>query len=505
MQTGSLVSPPSLDEALSAASRSFAEWGGFAPGPRVAVLRGISEELAARRGSLVATAAAETGLGEQRLAGEIERTRLQLAQFARFIEEGGHFDAVIDPATEARPDVRRVNVPLGPVAVFAASNFPFAFGVAGTDTAAALAAGCPVIAKGHPSQPGTARLVAEAVHAALTACGAPAGVFHLLPESGLDIGRALVLAPGIMAVAFTGSLAGGRALFDLAASRPHPIPVYAEMGSLNPVLLLPGAVTDAAEDLADAYVASLTASNGQLCTKPGVTFVPRGAAGDRFVARAVRQVVGREPAAVLNGSMWQRLVAGTAELAARPGVTVLAGCDAPGGAGHVFPVSLVEASLGTFLADPALTEERFGPFGVIVRYGTPRDLGAAVAALDGHLTATIHLGAGDQDDAQHLAADLTAKVGRLVWNDWPTGVAVTDAMHHGGPYPASTSAAHTSVGTHAVVRFQRPVAFQNSPDEQLPDPLRDTNPLGIPRTVAGRTTTEAIGPRTTDPEGRTQQ
>ncbi|GGN47207.1 aldehyde dehydrogenase (NADP(+)) [Streptomyces fuscichromogenes] len=504
MQNGSQVLSGSLDKALSAATRSFAQWGGFAPGLRVAVLRGLSEELAARRCELVATAATETGLGGQRLAGEVERTRLQLAQFARFIEDGGHFDAVIDPATDARPDVRRVNVPLGPVAVFAASNFPFAFGVAGTDTAAALAAGCPVIVKGHPSQPETARLVAAAVHAALTAAGAPAGAFQLLPESGLDTGRALVRAPEITAVAFTGSLTGGRALFDLAAARPRPIPVYAEMGSLNPVFLLPGAVMDAPEDLADAYVESLTASNGQLCTKPGVTFLPQGEPGDRFVARAVRQVEKREPDAVLNGSIWQRLVTGTAELADRPGVTVLAGCSAPDGAGRRFPVSLVQAALDTFLTDPALTEERFGPFGVIVRYDTQRAL-TAVASLDGHLTATIHLGTGDEDDARRLAADLTGKVGRLVWNGWPTGVAVTDAMHHGGPYPASTSAAHTSVGTHAIARFLRPVAFQNSPQSQLPAPLQDANPMGIPRRVAGRTTAEAIGPTTTNTEGRARK
>ncbi|WP_427917189.1 aldehyde dehydrogenase (NADP(+)) [Streptomyces sp. cg40] len=495
------ATPDELGKALAAAARSFTVWGDFDPALRVTVLRGISEELSARRDQLTATAAAETGLTGQRLAGEIERTRLQLIQFAELLENGGHFDAVIDPATPDRPDVRRVDVPLGPVAVFAASNFPFAFGVAGTDTAAALAAGCPVVVKGHPSHPETSELIAAAVHTALAAAGAPDGVFHLLQGSGLGIARALVTAPGITAVAFTGSLTGGRALFDLAASRPRPIPVYAEMGSLNPVFLLPGALADAAVRLADAFVESLTASNGQLCTKPGVTFVPRGESGDRFVARAVDRAGEYPPGTMLNRPMWRHLVAGAAELADRPGVTVLAGGSAPDGEGSSFPASLVETGLDTFLTDPALAEERFGPFGVLVRYDTPGDLVRAVASLDGHLTATVHLGPGDEDDGRRLAAGLTGKVGRLVWNGWPTGVAVTDAMHHGGPYPASTSAAHTSVGTGGIARFLRPVAFQNSPQSQLPAPLRDSNPLGITRRVAGALTTESITGTTTT-EGR---
>ncbi|MEU4235349.1 aldehyde dehydrogenase family protein [Nonomuraea sp. NPDC026600] len=478
-----------LDKALAGAGEAFPEWGGFDPAPRVALLRRIADELMTRRAELVAVAGAETGLPEQRLVGEVERTVLQLTQFARMIEKGDHFDAVIDPATGTAADLRRVNVPLGPVAVFAASNFPFAFSVAGTDTAAALAAGCPVIVKGHPSHPETAELVAGAVHAAVAATGAPSGVFQLLQESGLEVARRLVTAPGIAAVAFTGSLAGGRAIFDLAAARPRPIPVYAEMGSLNPVFVLPGALT---ESLADGFAGSLTTSNGQLCTKPGVIFVPSGEAGDGFVARAVHRLQEQPPGVMLNDAMRQRLAAGAAEVAERAGVRVLTGGVLPDDAGFSFPASLVEADLATFLADPALGEERFGPFGVIVRYGQADELIAAARSFDGHLTGTIQLGAGDSDDGRRLAGELAARVGRIVWNGWPTGVAVTDAMHHGGPYPATTNAAATSVGTNGIFRFLRPVAYQNSPQDQLPAPLRDANPLRIGRKVAGGTTAEAI-------------
>ncbi|MFI7700523.1 aldehyde dehydrogenase family protein [Nonomuraea sp. NPDC049480] len=484
------ATPADLDRALAGAAAAFPDWSGFDPAPRVALLRRIAEELTARRGELVAVAEAETGLPEPRLGGEVDRTALQLAQFARMIERGDHFDAVIDPETPVAPDVRRVNVPLGPVAVFAAGNFPFAFSVAGTDTAAALAAGCPVIVKGHPSHPETAELVASLVRSAVAATGAPSGVFHLLQMSDLDVARKLVYAPEITAVAFTGSPAAGRAIFDLAAARPRPIPVYAEMGSLNPVFVLPGSLATAPESLADGYTDSLTSSNGQLCTKPGVIFVPIGEAGDRFVARAAERLDGRPPGIMLNASMRDRLAAGAAEVAARPGVHLLAGGTAPDGTGFSFPASLVEADLSTFLADPVLSEERFGPFGVVVRYGDPAELTAT--AFDGHLTGTIHCGAGDGETARRLAGELTAKAGRVVWNGWPTGVAVTDAMHHGGPYPATTNAAATSVGTNGIARFLRPVAYQNSPQDQLPPPLSDANPLRIRRKVAGETTAEAI-------------
>ncbi|WP_188192143.1 aldehyde dehydrogenase family protein [Nonomuraea sp. SYSU D8015] len=477
-----------LDKALAAAAEAFPLWGGFDPAPRAALLRRIADELTARRGELVKVAGEETGLPERRLEGEVERTSLQLTQFARLIENGDHFDAVIDPAAGGAPDVRRVNVPLGPVAVFAASNFPFVFSVAGTDTAAALAAGCPVIVKGHPSHPETAELTAAAVAAA----GAPIGVFHLLQASGLEIAQRLVTAPEIAAVAFTGSLAGGRAIFDLAAARPRPIPVYAEMGSLNPVFLLPGALAESPERLAEAYADSLTSANGQLCTKPGVLFLPRGEAGDRFLTHAAHRLRDRPPAIMLNASMWERLVVGVAEAAERPGVRLLAGESAPDGAGFAFPSTLLESDLHAFLADPVLREERFGPFGVVVRYDDPAELTAVARSLDGHLTGTIHLGPGESELGRRLAGELTARVGRIVWNGWPTGVAVTGAMHHGGPYPATTNAAATSVGTNGIARFLRPVAYQDSPQDQLPPPLRDANPLRIARKVAGRTTTEPI-------------
>ncbi|MGN9842598.1 aldehyde dehydrogenase family protein [Nonomuraea sp. H19] len=489
-----------LDKALAGAAEAFPGWGGFDPAPRVALLRRIAEELTARRAELVEFAEAETGLPEPRLSGEVARTVFQLTQFARLIERGDHFDAVIDPATAATPDIRRVNVPIGPVAVFAASNFPFAFSVAGTDTAAALAAGCPVIVKGHPSHPETAELVASLVRSAIAATGAPSGVFHLLQESGLEVARKLVTAPEIAAVAFTGSLAGGRAIFDLAAARPRPIPVYAEMGSLNPVFLLPGALAGDPEGLADGYTDSLTTANGQLCTKPGVLFVPAGEAGDRFVARAAQRLRDHPPGVMLNASMWERLADGVAETVARPDVRLLAGGTVldgtggalPDGAWFSFPASLVETDLITFLADPALREERFGPFGVVVRYDEPGELTVAASSLDGHLTGTIHLGTDDTETARRLAGELAARVGRLVWNGWPTGVAVTDAMHHGGPYPATTNAAATSVGTNGIGRFLRPVAYQNSPQDLLPLPLRDANPLRVRRKVAGEVGTEAI-------------
>ncbi|SEH03241.1 Acyl-CoA reductase [Nonomuraea solani] len=492
------ATPADLAKALSGAAAAFPAWSGFDPAPRAALLRRIADDLIARRAELVAVAEAETGLPLPRLTGEVERTAFQLTQFAHMIERGGHLGAVIDPATTAAPDVRRVNVPLGPVAVFAASNFPFAFSVAGTDTAAALAAGCPVIVKGHPSHPETAELTAAIVHGAVAATGAPDGVFHLLQASGLGLARDLVTAPEIAAVAFTGSPSGGRAIFDLAAARPRPIPVYAEMGSLNPVFILPGALGD---DLADAFIDSLTSSNGQLCTKPGVVFVPLGEAGDRFVARAAERVEARPPGVMLNEPMWRRLAEGVAEVAGRPGVHLVAGGGTPHGEGTAnpgegfrSPAGLVETDVATYLSDPVLGEERFGPFGVVVRYGEPGDLPEAARSFDGHLTATIHLGAADDGHqlATELTTELTTRVGRLVWNGWPTGVAVTDAMHHGGPYPATTNAATTSVGTNGIFRFLRPVAYQNTPQSHLPPPLRDANPLRVTRTVAGVPTLEPI-------------
>jgi NADP-dependent aldehyde dehydrogenase len=480
-----------LARTVADAHAAFGPWRATSQSERAAALEAVAAALDAHTAELVALADTETALGETRLTGEVARTTGQLRLFADLLRDGSYRDIVIEPAQGARPDLRRINRPVGPVAVFAASNFPFAFSVAGGDTASALAAGCPVVVKAHEAHPRTSVRTAEIVREALASAGAPSGVFDLV--AGFEAGVALVGHPGITAVGFTGSTRGGLALAKLCADRPSPIPFYGELGSVNPVFVLPGAARSRPEEFARGYAASVTLGVGQFCTNPGLLFASGGPAesesedGDHepdldaallpAIATAVRETVGGP---MLSERIHAAYRAAVDALAARPNVTLLAegkpGTGPWSGTPAVFTVDYAD-----FLDDhDFLAEERFGPLGLIIR-GTPlaepSGLSAELrGALTGQLTATVHLDAenqADRDAAPPLADQLSRIAGRVVFNGWPTGVAVTHAQHHGGPYPATTAAAYTSVGAAAIRRWLVPVVYQDYPADLLPAELRD--------------------------------
>jgi NADP-dependent aldehyde dehydrogenase len=496
-QAGSLAfteaTAAEADLAAAHAGAAFAGWRSSPPADRAAFLRRAAELLEAGREVLVATADSETGLGAARLNGELGRTTGQLRAFADLLDEGSYVEAIISRAnpgaTPPQPDVRRMFVPIGPVAVFTPSNFPLAFGVAGGDSASALAAGCPIVLKGHPSHPATSEICARALIAAAQESGAPDGVVSLLQARSIEIGRALVVSPPIQAVAFTGSLAAGRAIADLAAARPVPIPVFAEMGSLNPLFIGPGALAARGDEIADGLATSITLGTGQFCTKPGLVFVPDDDAGRRFATAVADRVAARAAGFMLNPSLSENLDRRLTHTASLPGITRLT--PAGGTDGLARGGVVLSTSLETFERTPALREEHFGPVSIVV-HGDPGRMQEVAAALHGNLTATIHADESDRDWAGPLAEMLAAGSGRIVWNGFPTGVAVTPAMQHGGPYPATTAAAHTSVGTAAIRRFLRPVAWQNTPDALLPEALRDANPLRIQRLIDETWTRDAL-------------
>ena len=452
---------------------------------RVALLRGAAARLRAAGDEIIPVCEAETGLPEMpRLRSELERTCGQLEAFAAIVEAGDDAEAIIDhPDPDAKPipkpDVRRMRVPLGPVAVFGASNFPLAFSTAGGDTASALAAGCPVIVKGHPSHPGTGALVARELSLAVADAGLPAGTFAHLPAAGVEVGEALVDAPEVAAVGFTGSFNGGKAIFDRAARRPAPIPVYAEMGSINPIVVTEAALRERGENIAEGLTASVASFGGQLCTKPGVVFVPAGDAGDAFAADLAARLDAADPQVLLNERLRDALRAGVERLEdhARP----LGSGSSVDGPGFRHQPAAYEAPAGQL--GPELLEEHFGPVVLLLRHGSREELLAALEQLDGQLTGSVHAQPGE--DVADVVAALGERAGRVVFNGFPTGVAVTFGMHHGGPFPATTSSLHTSVGMTATDRFTRPVAFQDAPDEVLPPELRRRNELGIRRRVDG--------------------
>ncbi|GAA1545463.1 aldehyde dehydrogenase (NADP(+)) [Actinomadura kijaniata] len=450
-----------VDAACAAAGRAFEPFAALPLPERAAFLDGIADRLDAHAAELVELAAEETGIPAGRLTGEMARTTGQLRLFANLVRDGGFLDVV---AEDGEPSLLRVNEPIGPVAVYAASNFPFAFSVAGGDTATALAAGCPVVVKAHPGHPRTSRRTAELVHDALAA--APEGTFALV--EGFEAGVELVGHPVIRAAAFTGSTRGGRALFDLANARPDPIPFYGELGSVNPVFVTRAAAKARGEEIAAGFTASFTANAGQMCTKPGLLFLPSGHGLEEPLRRPVEEGVRNR---LLTSGIHEAYVAGVSGLAERPEVRVLAGdvpgtADDPAGdpAGDPAPVLFAVAARDL---TPELWEEHFGPASLVVEYDTDDELLAAAAAMPGSLTATIHTEGGEP-----LARDLVARVrrraGRIVFDGWPTGVAVTAAIHHGGPWPATTAPLHTSVGTAAIRRFLVPVVYQNVPDSLSP-------------------------------------
>jgi len=496
-----LVEPAQIEAATLAAEAAFDAFRAQSPAERGAFLRRIADNIDAIGPELTARAVRETGLPAARLEGERGRTVGQLRMFAAVVEQGDALQARIDPALPERqplprPDLRVAQIPVGPVVVFGASNFPLAFSTAGGDTASALAAGCPVVVKAHNAHPGTAELVGRAVAAAVADSGLPGGVFSLLFGGGNEIGQALASDPRVKAVAFTGSRAGGLALMRTAAARPEPVPVFAEMSSSNPVVVLPGALTgDSAEDLARAYVGSLTLGAGQFCTNPGLVLVPATPDGDRFFAAAERLVSEATGQTMLTGPIAAARTAGADALAAEPDVErIAAGTDGPGP--NALAPLLLATGLRSFAARPSLQEEVFGAVGLLVRYPaqgqSAEDLADALAealeTLEGQLTATVHADPGSRDDAvavRRLLPVLERKVGRILFGGWPTGVEVTHAMVHGGPFPATSDPRGTSVGSLALHRFLRPVAYQSVPDAFLPPALQEDNPWGLSRRVDG--------------------
>ena len=478
-----------VDTATRAAAEAFRDYRATTPRERSALLSAIAEEIEADGEAIIETAVAESHLPTARITGELARTTGQLRMFAEVVGRGDHLGVRIDPAQPERrplprPDVRQRMVPVGPVAVFGASNFPLAFSTAGGDTASALAAGCPVVVKGHPAHPRTGALVARAVARAVKATGLPEGVFSYVEGEGTAVGQALVADPRIKAVGFTGSRGGGLALARTAAERPEPIPVHAEMSSINPVVVLPGALAHGDLDaLADGYVGSLTMGAGQFCTNPGLVFVPEGENGDAFVAAAAARVRESDGQAMLTPGIAEAYRTGLARLREAEGIDVLA--EGAPGEDPVAPAPVLSrADLGTDGGRLAL-EEVFGAASTVVRYSSADELAALLASLEGQLTATVHYDPSDAEAARTLLPVLEDRVGRILFNGWPTGVEVGHAMVHGGPFPATTDSRTTSVGSLAIERFQRPVCYQDLPDDLLPEPVRGDNPWRLVRRVDG--------------------
>ena len=484
-----------VDRVVRLAAEAFEPFRARSAADRAKFLREIAAQIEALGEPLIDRANQETALGAERLRGERGRTMTQLRLFADVIEEGSWVDARIDRAMPdrkplPRPDLRRMLIPIGPVAVFGASNFPLAFSVAGGDTASAFAAGCPVVVKAHPAHPGTSELVAGAVSRAAQNTGMPAGVFSLLHGQAPELSLSLVRHPMTAAVGFTGSLRAGRAIFDAAAARAIPIPVFAEMGSVNPVFLLPGALAERGEQIAQGLKQSITMGVGQFCTKPGVVVGLKDEATRRFVESASGLMRSAPPGAMLHAGIHSAYLAGVKEVSKVPGVKVAAAAEAPAGM-QVIPTLFVTDG-DTFLQNVRLGEELFGPSAVFVSASGREQLLQVARGLEGHLTATIHGTAADLREYPELVEILRQKVGRLIFNGFPTGVEVSPAMQHGGPYPATTDARTTSVGTAAIERFARPICYQGFPQEALPPELQDGNPRGIWRLVDSKWTNAAI-------------
>ncbi|MCO1653782.1 aldehyde dehydrogenase (NADP(+)) [Pseudonocardia sp. S2-4] len=476
-----------VERAARAAEEAFDTYRATSPQERAAFLERIADAVEGLGDELVERARAESGLPEARLRTERGRTTGQLRLFAEVLREGSSTGVRIDPARPdrepaPRPDVRQRRVPVGPVAVFGSSNFPLAFSNAGGDTASALAAGCPVVVKAHNAHPGTGMLVAGAVAEAVAASGLPGGVYSSLIGAGTEIGAALVGHPLIAAVGFTGSRAGGLALLAVAQARPQPIPVYAEMSSINPVYLFPDRLTD---DVATGFVGSLTLGAGQFCTNPGLVFVPRGGAGDRFVATVGAQVGAAAGQTMLTAGIGRAFVDAAARVAAVAGVREV-GRGSAGPTGNAPAPAVFEVDVRDFLARPELQAEMFGAAALIVRHDGVDDLLAATRALEGQLTATVHAAPAEYADVARLLPALERRAGRIVFGGWPTGVEVNHAMVHGGPFPATSDGRTTSVGTLAIERFLRPVAYQDLPAELLPEPVHPDNPWRQLRRVDGR-------------------
>ena len=500
--TGAMLEPAfgcateaDVARACESAHAAFDAYRRTPPGIRAAFLETIAANMLALGDVLIERACAETGLPRARIESERGRTVAQLRLFAARAREGDGIDARIDGALpERKPlprvDIRMQRIPLGPVAVFGASNFPLAFSVAGGDTTSALAAGCPVVVKAHAAHPGISELVGRAVQAAVLANGLPEGVFSLVFDDGFAAGAALVAHSAIKAVGFTGSRRGGVALMKIAAARAEPIPVYAEMSSVNPVFLLPAALAARGKALATGFVESLTLGVGQLCTNPGVVLAVAGVAFEQFKDTAAALLAARHAGVMLTPGIAAAYASGVERLHEHPAVRAAGRGEAEGEgegdvAGSRAQAALYAVDADALLADASLGEEVFGPCSLLVACRDLAQMREVAERLEGQLTATLQFDAADHDAAQTLLPVLERKAGRIVGNGWPTGVEVCDAMVHGGPFPATSDGRSTSVGTAAIERFLRPVCYQNLPQRLLPDALHDANPLGLPRRVDG--------------------
>lgn len=474
-----------VDLAVEAASAAHQEYKHIDKNRKSAFLRTIADELTLLKDDLVARAAAESGLPVARLQGEVGRTTGQLRLFADMVEEGSWVQAVIDRAEPERTplpkaDIRRMLVPIGPVVVFGASNFPLAFSVAGGDTASALAAGCPVIVKAHPAHPGTSALAAAAIMAAVKKCGMPEGVFSMLYDNGYEVGKSLVLHPGVKAVAFTGSYQGGMALVHLARERKEPIPVFAEMGSINPVFLFPEALENRAGELAAMYSASITLGAGQFCTNPGLLLGIKSPALNTFSAKLAGLIEAVPPATMLTPGIHKNYLERSSAVFAENGVTELGASSLKNeGAQCQSEAKVATVSAADFLSNPKLQEEIFGPYSLLVVADDLPQLKEVAKILEGQLTVTLMAEKTELPAYSELISMLSDKTGRIILNNVPTGVEVCGAMQHGGPFPSTSDSRFTSVGSSAVYRFVRPLAWQNWEDELLPAELQHNNPLNI--------------------------
>ena len=473
--------------AIEKASAAFLTYRNKSGNEKAAFLEAIGDEITALGEDLIGRCIEETGLPEARLKGERGRTVTQLKLFASYLRDGSWVEARIDTAdpsrTPPKADIRSMQKALGPVGVFGASNFPLAFSVAGGDTTSALAAGCTVVFKAHPAHPGTCEMVASAIVRAAKSTGMPEGTFSMVHGKSTAVGLAIVRHADIKAIGFTGSYRGGKALFDVANSRPVPIPVYAEMGSTNPVFVLPEAMQSRKEQIAKDLAASVTLGVGQFCTNPGLVFYQPGE--HKFSESLTQSLKETAPGVMLTSYIQEAYHAGVDKLAGTKGVRTLLQGARPG-KGCNAPAYLFETSAATFLGDHSLEEEVFGPSTLAVTVDGKEQLLKVARQLGGHLTATVHATEKDLEDYTELISILEQKVGRIIVNGYPTGVEVTHAMVHGGPYPATTDSRSTSVGTDAIKRFARPVCYQNFPQSLLPSELKNGNPLKIWRMVNGK-------------------
>lgn len=479
-----------IEKAVGLATDAFKQYRKISGIKKADFLNAIADEILALDDELIQTYCSETGLPEGRAKGERGRTVGQLRAFAALITEGSWVNATIDtaqPDREPMPksDLRKMKIPLGPIVVFGASNFAFAFSTAGGDTAAALAAGCPVIVKSHPMHAGTGEMVASAVIKAAERTGMPNGVFSNLNSSGIEVGAQLVKHPGVKAVGFTGSIIGGRALLDIASQRKEPIPVFAEMGSINPVIMLPEALKNNGESLAKTYASSVTVGTGQFCTNPGLLLGIKSEALTNFIQGLSQEIVKIEPSVMLHPNIIGAYEKNKERALSQSGLSVVADFDSDVKPNHARQaITTVEGK--TFLENTTLHHEVFGPFSMVVQCEDAAQLESIISTLEGQLTGTVISDNGELNNYSTVIDALQNRVGRIIFNGVPTGVEVCPSMQHGGPYPASTDSRFTAVGVHSIQRWVRPFSYQDWPQELLPAELKDGNPLNISREVNGK-------------------